>query len=156
VRLRPAGSDADRNLLFGVLALQMDFISREALIAAVSAWIRDKAKPLAQILMEQGALPESRRALLEPLVEEHLRGHGDGPERGLGSVSSLGSVREALAAVADAEVQASLDHVDAAREDDRDRTASWSAGRPTSVTGRFRILRFHNRGGRGEVYVAHD
>jgi WD40 repeat protein len=155
-RGRPARADADRNLLFGVLALQMDFISREALIKAVSAWIRDKAKPLAQILVEQGALPEARRALLEPLVEEHLRLHDDDAEKSLGSVSSLGSVREALATVADAEVQASLDHIGAAREDDSDRTASWSAGRPTSGAGRFRILRFHDRGGRGEVYVAHD
>jgi serine/threonine-protein kinase len=143
-------------LLFGVLALQMDFISREALIAAVSAWIRDKAKPLARILVDQGALPDARRALLEPLVEEHLRVHGDDPEKSLGSVSSLGSVREALAAVADADVQASLDHVGAARVGDGDSTVTWLAGRPTSVVGRFRILRLHDRGGRGEVYVAHD
>jgi hypothetical protein len=30
----PARPAADRNLLFGILALQMDFISRDALIAA--------------------------------------------------------------------------------------------------------------------------
>ena len=30
---------SDRNLLFGVLALQMDFLSRDALIAAMHAWI---------------------------------------------------------------------------------------------------------------------
>ena len=29
---------ADRNLLFGVLALQMDFITREALLSAMQAW----------------------------------------------------------------------------------------------------------------------
>jgi hypothetical protein len=45
---------ADRNLLFGILALQMDFISRYALIAAMHAWVTDKAKPLGQILVEQG------------------------------------------------------------------------------------------------------
>jgi hypothetical protein len=28
-------ASADRNLLFGILALQMDFISRDALIAAM-------------------------------------------------------------------------------------------------------------------------
>jgi serine/threonine-protein kinase len=162
---RPSRSDSDRNLLFGILALQMDFISREALITSVSAWIRDKAKPLALILVEQGALPEARRALLEPLFEEHLRVHGDDPEKRLGSVSSLGSVRDALAAVADADVEASLDRVGAARDDDADRTATWSAGQrtatwsagqPTSPGARFRILRFHDRGGRGEVYIAHD
>ena len=32
-------SHVDRNLLFGILALQMDFISREALVAAMNAWV---------------------------------------------------------------------------------------------------------------------
>ena len=41
-----AKADADRNLLFGVLAMQMDFVSREDLIAAVSAWVLDKSRPL--------------------------------------------------------------------------------------------------------------
>jgi len=36
---------ADRNLLFGILALQMDFISREQLISAMHAWVLDKGKP---------------------------------------------------------------------------------------------------------------
>ena len=51
-------SNADRNLLFGIVAMQMDFISREALIAAVSAWVQDKSKPLDDILVDQGALPQ--------------------------------------------------------------------------------------------------
>ena len=32
-----ANSDSDRNLLFGILALQMDFIGRDGLIAGVHA-----------------------------------------------------------------------------------------------------------------------
>jgi hypothetical protein len=32
-------ANADRNLLFGILALQMDFIRREQLIAGMQAWI---------------------------------------------------------------------------------------------------------------------
>src|SRR5262245_18656914 len=48
---------ADRNLLFGILALQMDFVSRDALIAGMHAWVLDKTKPLGQILADQGALP---------------------------------------------------------------------------------------------------
>ena len=32
----------DRNLLFGILALQMDFISRDTLIEAMNAWVLDK------------------------------------------------------------------------------------------------------------------
>src|ERR1700678_1030092 len=36
---------ADCNLLLGILALQMDFIDRDALIAAMHAWVLDKSRP---------------------------------------------------------------------------------------------------------------
>ena len=49
-------SHADRNLLFGILAVQMDFVGRDALIAAMHAWILERSKPLGQILVEQQAL----------------------------------------------------------------------------------------------------
>ncbi|HJZ59255.1 MAG TPA: hypothetical protein VKE74_30195, partial [Gemmataceae bacterium] len=52
---------ADRNLLFGVLALQMDFVTRDALVRGMNAWVLDKHKPLAHVLQEQGALaPDAR------------------------------------------------------------------------------------------------
>jgi hypothetical protein len=63
---------SDRNLLFGVLALQMDFVSRAALVAAMNAWVLDKGKPLGQLLVEQGALGADNRAWLEAGVERHL------------------------------------------------------------------------------------
>ena len=47
-----AQSNADRNLLFGILAMQMDFITREQLISAMQAWVFDKSKTLGQILVE--------------------------------------------------------------------------------------------------------
>src|SRR5262245_1143257 len=53
---RRVKAGADRNLLFGILALQMDFINRDQLIAAMNAWVLDKAQPLGQILCAQGAL----------------------------------------------------------------------------------------------------
>ena len=45
----------DRNLLFGILAVQRDFITRDALIA-IQAWLLDKEKPWGQILVERGDL----------------------------------------------------------------------------------------------------
>lgn len=35
---------SDRNLLFGIIALQMDFIKREQLVAATSTWLTDKTR----------------------------------------------------------------------------------------------------------------
>src|SRR5262245_44278061 len=134
-------ADADRNLLFGVLALQMDFISREQLIAAVSAWVLDKARPLAEILVAQGALSDSRRALLDPLVQEHLRAHGGDPQHSLAALSSISSVRRDLEQVGDADVQASLAAVDEARQAvDRYATTPLLDTSPP-WTSRFRILR---------------
>jgi hypothetical protein len=46
----PLHAAADRNLLFGILAVQLDFVSRDALIAAMNAWVLDKTKPLGRIL----------------------------------------------------------------------------------------------------------
>ena len=88
---------AGLNLLFGVLALQNDFIDREQLLAAFSTWVTDKARPLARILEDRGALDEARRVLLEALVGEHLKRHGGETEASLASVSSLGSGTRALA-----------------------------------------------------------
>jgi serine/threonine-protein kinase len=147
----------DRNLLFGILALQMDFISRDALIQAMHAWVLEKAKPLGQILLEQGALIAEHHALLEALVQAHLRLHHDDPEKSLAAVSSIGSVREQLNQIADPELHASLAHVSAApAEADPYATRPPAAGTATSLGTRFRILRPHRKGGLGEVFVAHD
>ena len=156
-----AEADADRNLLFGILALQMDFITRDALIAAMNAWVLDKAKPLGRILVDQGALADAHRALLEALVAEHLAHARRRPaaQPAPPSPARPGSARTSRE-VADPDVQASLSlrrrpttrpcddpYGDA---DLRRRAARPSAG------ARFRILRPHAKGGLGEVSVAHD
>ena len=138
--------------------MQMDFVTREALIAAVSAWVLDKAKPLDRILVEQGALAADERDLLEPLIHKHLERHGGDAGRSLASVGSRGSAREALRRVADPELDSSL--------------ALLGGPDPTGITTdhlepirlvpenpggqRFHVLRPLARGGLGEVFVARD
>jgi WD40 repeat protein/serine/threonine protein kinase len=159
VRTRPVGAKtgADDNLLFGILALQLDFVSRDALIAAMHAWILQKAKPLGRILVEQGALAEARHALLEALVKEHLKQHGDDARQSLAALSPIGPVRQDLEQVADPEVTVGLAHVSAAHTaDDPYATATPAVGQPTSAGQRFVILRPHAKGGLGVVSVARD
>ena len=76
-----AESALDRNLLFGMIALRMDFVSRDALIAALRTWSHELDKPLDQVLVERGALAEDERSLLDPLVGKHLELLGDDAER---------------------------------------------------------------------------
>jgi hypothetical protein len=65
----PVIQSADRNLLLGILALQTDFITRDALIAAMLAWSVAKHSPLEDILVDQGALDPADRDLLRPMVD---------------------------------------------------------------------------------------
>jgi serine/threonine protein kinase len=150
--------EAGRNLLFGVLALQNDFISRDDLVAAFAVWVADKARPLGQVLVDRGALDEARRALLEALAGEHLQQHGGDPAASLAAVSSLGSVRDDLGQLADPDLQASLSTATSRATvagGAAEATASY-AGTSTGGGGRFRILRPHAQGGLGQISVALD
>jgi tetratricopeptide (TPR) repeat protein/serine/threonine protein kinase len=148
---------SDRNLLFGILALQMDFVSREGLIQGMNAWVLAKSTSLGQVLQEQGALRPDAHALLEALVAKHLEMHGD-PAKSLAALSSMGSVHADLQQIADAELHASLAHVSAGHGDGEDLCATRmsTVGQPTSAGLRFRIVRPHAKGGLGQVSVAVD
>jgi eukaryotic-like serine/threonine-protein kinase len=152
-----AAKDHDRNLLFGILALQMDFISRDALVSAMHSWVLAKDKLLGDILVEQKALAADSRDLLDALVRKHLAMHDNDPEKSLAAVSSVGTVREDLRRINDPEVQASLLHVSAAHPPvDPYAATHLFAGSSTSKGTRFRILRPYAVGGLGKVSVARD
>ncbi len=151
----PAGPSADRNLLFGILAVQMDFVTRDALIAGMNAWVLAKQRPLGDLLVDQQALTAEHRTLLDALVAAHVRQHGDDPARSLAALgSSAAPAVGALQQVQDPNVRASLRQVPATLNtgDDPYRTVA----EPPGARPRFRILRPHAKGGLGEVFVAHD
>jgi len=100
--------NADRELLFGILALQHDFIDRAALIAAFDRWVHNKHKRLGEILLEQGALSSDDHSLLSTLVERHLRKHGHDVEQSLAALGADDAVREELSCLADTDLCASL------------------------------------------------
>src|SRR5262245_55424937 len=145
---------ADRNLLFGIVALQLDFINRDQLVAGMNAWVLEKHKPLGQILSQQGALSEGDTEAIESLVRRHLLRHDNEPERSLAALSSIGPVRDALAQVPDPDLQGSLPRLGSSRRD-WETTISY-LGSPTVPGGRFRVLRPHAQGGLGVVSVAFD
>jgi serine/threonine protein kinase len=151
-------STTDRNLLFGILAMQMNFIDRDALLEAMQAWVLDKATPLGKILLDRGALTDDAFKLLDALVEKHLEMHDGDAEKSLATVSTIGSVREELAALEDEDLDATLAHVSATRYTAMPSGSDNGAARRQHGTRghRYRILRPYAKGGLGQVSVAED
>ena len=67
---------ADRNLLFGLLALQNGLINQGQLVAAFQAWTLDKARALADHLVGRGDLDADDRSAVEALVARHIKKPG--------------------------------------------------------------------------------
>jgi serine/threonine-protein kinase len=156
----PAGSAADRNLLFGVLALQLDFVSRDALIEAMHAWAMEKGKALGQILVQRQALRPDKQQLLEALVDAHLEEHGNRADQSLAAVRPPAPLRRQLESIADPDLQASLLFFSTGdfppdQPPGEAPTADHTAVTP-GVSLRYEVLRPHARGGLGEVFVALD
>jgi hypothetical protein len=99
--------DTDRNLLFGVLALQSDFLDAAQFAEACSAWAARKEMPLADVLVERGWLTEEDRKHVEYLLRRKLNKHAGDAHASLAEAVTA-SARRSLACVADPDVRRSL------------------------------------------------
>jgi tRNA A-37 threonylcarbamoyl transferase component Bud32 len=145
----------DRNLLFGMLALQMDFVPQGALVAAMQAWAFDKRRPLGDILAGEGHLSPERLRLLNALVEEHLKAHRNDAERSLAALPDAHALRQALEQLTRDGAAPTLDPPPPPGAGEATLpTSALPAGR--TAGGRYCVLRPHARGGLGEVFVAED
>jgi serine/threonine-protein kinase len=151
---------ANRDLLFGLLALQVGLIDQGQLVAAFQAWTRDKLRPLADHLVGRGDMNADDRFAVEALVARHITKHAGDAEKSLAAIPVGRSARVGLAMLGDPDIGATLGHVGSGhgstQDGDGDCTASYSVGTATSDGQRFRVLRPHARGGLGAVFVALD
>jgi eukaryotic-like serine/threonine-protein kinase len=155
--------DSGRDLLYGVLALQTDFVGREALMTAVRDWSRDGSRSLGEVLVDAGAIDEESRAILETMVSKHVAIHGGDAEKSLASVAVTGQVHEELETIAGPEFRASIANLSTVAPSGHDPYATHVGtvggaddAHRTYSSARFQILRPHARGGLGEVHLAHD
>jgi len=153
-----AAAAADKNLLFGVLAVQLDFVSRDQLIAATGLWVLEKQRPLSEIFVEQGMISADESQLVDSVVQKHLQRHNNDPRQSLHSVDAFESVRQTLGNLDDADVRATLEFDDLGTigAPDPYSTQQMGPGETTSGRQRYTILRMHQRGGLGQVSIALD
>src|SRR5262245_27267405 len=96
----------DRNLLFGVLALQLDLICAEQFIEACTVWSAQKNVQLGDVLVERGWILPRDKDLLDSLLERKLAKSNGDARASLAGVSI--DLRRSLSALGDEEIQNSL------------------------------------------------
>jgi WD40 repeat protein/serine/threonine protein kinase len=148
-------ADASRDLLLALLALRRGLIDRDQLLAAFAIWSQDQDRPMAEILVDLGALDESGCVVLGDLVRRH---RGRSAEPRAGGPTAAGVDRGVPAGPAPS-VAEPVPETIAYRRSPPDAQAADAPGRPAapaSLNERFRIVRPHARGGLGEVFLAID
>src|SRR4051812_5209311 len=99
--------DADRNLLFGVLALQADAVTKSHFLEACALWANAKQKPLAEHLSERGWISKEDRADIERVVERKLKKNQGDVKASLFEATTEG-VRKLIENEATSDVQRTL------------------------------------------------
>jgi serine/threonine-protein kinase len=167
----PPRADVPGDLLFGLLALQAGLIDQSALVAAFHTWCRDRARPMAEILVDREDLDPGEREVVAGLVAAHLRRHGGDRDESLAALRVDASAVEGLADVGGPDLEATLSRTglgpshhpvdDVARLPfDPDGAAGASAtvdyAASSEAGPRYRIVRKLGAGGLGVVFVAVD
>jgi serine/threonine-protein kinase len=147
----------ESELLFGLVALQLELIDQEQLIRGFRAWGEEKSRRLMDFLVEAGGIDEDQGRGLEGMVASHLKRHGGDVEKSLGALALDSSTRAKLTALKDGGLDATLSYVgQASTQPAASRTEAHAIGAATVEGRRFRVLRPHARGGLGAVFIALD
>jgi tetratricopeptide (TPR) repeat protein/tRNA A-37 threonylcarbamoyl transferase component Bud32 len=144
--------DVDRNLLFGVIALQDDLIDETRFADVCAGWAVRMQVPLADLLVERGWLTAEERREVERKLERKVRKHKGDVRASLGAVAG-GDVRDALRAVEHPAVRNSLRDLPPAAG----YVLVETVVRPSEgQRSRYSLTRLHAEGGLGKVWVARD
>ena len=145
----------DRNLLFGVLAVQAGMITPAQLAEAGGAWAIDPSKDLASRLAAQGVLKAGDRELVDRLVDRAIEAHGGDPGATLGSFGGDASIMHSFAgSLVRSEsggVHTILTPGEVLRELGHD-----SIPGVVETVGRYLTHSEYARGGMGRVLLVHD
>ena len=100
--------NTDRNLLFGALAFQNEYIDLAQFAAVCRAWAADKTRSLADLLVERGWITVAVQSVLDEIVERKLKRYGGDAHATLGAVADA-ALRDAIRDVNDSDISHSVD-----------------------------------------------
>ena len=162
--------NAEHNLIFAGLGLQLGIIAKDKVIRAFTEWLFDKARPLGEILVHQKAITPEQRKTLESAVEAHIQQEG-GEQKALASLNHVKDLESDLDHLADNDLNQSLDGavtqrkllgLDVLFSQSHDSESSSTnkkgsfSGPESKQTDRFERQHFLDSGNLGEVFFAKD
>ena len=145
----------DRNLLFGILAVQLDYVRGWQFMEGANQWMLSKKTPLGCVLVAKGYLSDEDRKFIDTIVEKHVSRSGS-PQK---SLESLQASSVEISGLTDqtSEFRTRYSAAIVEHQEGDELTGSFAAAGGESIVGkRFSLLRELARGGLGEVYVARD
>jgi serine/threonine protein kinase len=154
--------DIEYNLLYAVLALQLEMIDTAKLADVCAAWAARRDKTIAELLRERGWLSDDDHRAVAGLLDRKLRRHGGDARAGL-EESLNADARAALLSTERADLRRSVDGLDAigprstplaTAETDQARCSPTVDYASPAV--RFRSKNLHAEGGLGQVWRARD
>lgn len=143
--------DRERNLLFGVLAVQMGKISPNQFMQSAAAWAVDPSRDLPGRLVETGLILERDRRLILDLLEREIEAHDGDTAATLAAYGGQEQIEQVFGEALQGreapilykeERPATLDHAEVLGVEE--------------TPGRYSRLSEHGRGGMGRVLLVHD
>ncbi len=141
--------DTDRNLLFGVLALQAGLIDAPQFIEACLLWTTRKKEYLGDLLLGRGWIEPADKSHVEYLLERKLRKHGGNAHASLAALPD--DIKRSLTALLDDDIQRSLAGGPLPAE-----SQLATIDHVPEQSERYCRLHLHATGGIGRVWLAHD
>jgi len=145
----------ERDLVFGFLAAHLQRVAPDVLARARSACLADRDLSLAQYLVDQGAISESGRTLLEQLVAEILRLHAGNIAAVLEAFGGKAQVWSAFEEKNDWESLTRMPTLPFHEESEPTPFDDLPQG-PALPTDRYTQVSEYARGGMARVLIVHD
>lgn len=142
--------DRDRNLLFGVLAVQLRKATPQQIMEAAGAWAADPSRGLPERLVAAGHVSDEDRRLLAELVEQAVRASGGDSAKALASLGGREAVERSFGASVRFTPKGDVVPGNSAAD------AVWSLSAVDEFPGRYTEGSLHSQGGMGRILVVHD
>ena len=146
--------NTERNLLFGVVALQNGTVDADRLAETCAAWVKEPSQPLANLFVNRGLMTDEQKTELEKMVAHELEAHGGDPQVTLAATMdgrSLEALRDAAGSNNALDAQLKL-----SPEAQSGHVVLGTLSPSEENRERYTLTHLHAKGGMGRVWLARD